>query len=613
MDLSQSISLTIQCKHLHSSDVFSKSDPYAKLALKTSGRWQDLGRTETLQNDHNPKFTKEFIVTYRFEEVQECLVTIMDDDYGKTNDDLLGQASFVLGTLMGSRGQKIRIPLRNTSGRLNGEVIISATEGVTGGGDELIAIFACRNLDKKDWGPFSSSDPFFIIETLSSASSTNHTTTAQNEEWTPIYRSEEIKKNLNPQWKQFSIPVRKLHGGNRLRIAIYDWDWDGSHDLIGYVDPITLPDIVAVQKKGLNVVHPPTKSKYQSSKYTSSGLFDIVSARLEKGDPTFVEYLRSGLQIGLSVAIDFTGSNGSPDTPGTLHYGHGRTAVSPYMAAIAGVGNIVLDYDADKLVPTFGFGARPTPTQPVNHCFPLNGNMRNPEVYGIEGIIEAYATTFDHGVVLSGPTHFAPVIRQVANMSKSSTYSYSILLLITDGAINDMQETIDAIVETSLACPLSIIIVGVGNADFSSMQALDADVQPLISSKGTLCQRDIVQFVPFNKCGGDAGLLAKETLAELPGQIVYWFWTMKRQRPGRSIETSDSDAKLIEAEIQTTPIFNHNNKASVSAPPLLPLLPPRFTSSAPPLIPQVLSESTTTTTTTSSLGEIGRSLLQTTL
>jgi hypothetical protein len=40
------------------------------------------------------------------------------------------------------------------------------------------------------------------------------------------------------------------------------------------------------------------------------------------------------------------------------------------------------------------------------------------------------------------------------------------------GIINDVQKSIDALVEASDK-PLSIIIVGVGNADFSTMELLD--------------------------------------------------------------------------------------------------------------------------------------------
>ena len=45
---------------------------------------------------------------------------------------------------------------------------------------------------------------------------------------------------------------------------------------------------------------------------------------------------------------------------------------------------------------------------------------------------------------------------------------FSVLFLV----INDAQQTIDAVVQAS-GLPLSIIIVGIGNADFSQMEVLD--------------------------------------------------------------------------------------------------------------------------------------------
>ena len=54
------------------------------------------------------------------------------------------------------------------------------------------------------------------------------------------------------------------------------------------------------------------------------------------------------------------------------------------------------------------------------------------------------------------------------------------MLIITDGIINDMKQTIDEIVRGA-DLPLSIVIVGVGEADFESMDVLDADDEPLYS------------------------------------------------------------------------------------------------------------------------------------
>jgi len=61
-----------------------------------------------------------------------------------------------------------------------------------------------------------------------------------------------------------------------------------------------------------------------------------------------------------------------------------------------------------------------------------------------------------------------------------------------------MADTREAIVRASYL-PMSIIIVGVGNADFTDMQILDGDDGVLRSPKGEPVLRDIVQFVPFRE------------------------------------------------------------------------------------------------------------------
>ncbi|CAM9947346.1 unnamed protein product [Choristocarpus tenellus] len=102
---------------------------------------------------------------------------------------------------------------------------------------------------------------------------------------------------------------------------------------------------------------------------------------------------------------------------------------------------------------------------------------------------------------------------------------YQVLLILTDGIINDMQETINCLVEAS-RLPLSVIIVGIGNADFTNMDALDGDNGVLTDSSGNAAVRDIVQFVSmdFYKMQGlHFSRLAADTIAEIPAQILSFF------------------------------------------------------------------------------------------
>lgn len=234
---------------------------------------------------------------------------------------------------------------------------------------------------------------------------------------------------------------------------------------------------------------------------------------------TFLDYIQGGMEISMTVAIDFTGSNGHPENPQSLHYRRG--GINQYQHAINAVASIILQYDHDNCVPVYGFGGKLNGQ--VSHCFPLTMNPNSPEVYGLQGIMDAYNKAFNH-VLLSGPTYFSRIISQVSKKASepfsSDHQHYSILLIITDGVINDMKKTIDEVVKASTK-PMSIIIVGVGNANFGSMEVLDADDRALRDSKGQTAKRDIVQFVPLKDfVHKHHSMLAEAVLREVPGQVM---------------------------------------------------------------------------------------------
>ena len=100
---------------------------------------------------------------------------------------------------------------------------------------------------------------------------------------------------------------------------------------------------------------------------------------------------------------------------------------------------------------------------------------------------------------------------------------YNIMLILTDGAIMDLEKTIDQVVRAS-DFPLSIIIIGIGTADFSTMEVLDADKDPLYSHLlGKGASRDVVQFVEFEDFKNNHTQLAKEVLKEIPKQMCAYF------------------------------------------------------------------------------------------
>ena len=241
---------------------------------------------------------------------------------------------------------------------------------------------------------------------------------------------------------------------------------------------------------------------------------------------SFIDYIRKGVTIKLNIGIDYTSSNKPPNDPLSLHYLGGE---NDYEKAIKVCGLIIAYYDYNQLFPVYGFGAIIENQTVPNMCFNINFK-NNPEIYTIDNVINEYHNSFKH-LVLAGPTNFAPIMKQVIGNIKreNNILRYNVLLILTDGIIKDMNETIDSFVEASFL-PISIIIIGIGNDHFEEMKILDGNDNPLINSKGVKRLRDLVQFIPFNNYKKNPDLLAEEVLKEIPKQIVE-FYTINHITP----------------------------------------------------------------------------------
>ena len=262
---------------------------------------------------------------------------------------------------------------------------------------------------------------------------------------------------------------------------------------------------------------------------------------------TFLDYINNGMKIGLDIGIDFTGSNGPPDEPDSLHFWEeNQQQKNPYERAILSCGTIMANYDYDKLFPVYGFGAIIKGHKNPSMCFNINFK-KDPNIKYIDNIIKEYHNCLDK-IIFSGPTHFAPIINNIIEdiRKQNDICEYRVLMILTDGMIDDLQDTIDALVEGSFY-PLSVIIIGIGNADFSKMEQLDGDEIPLISRKGIKRQRDLVQFVPFNKFEGDEIKLREEVLEEIPRQVIEYY-TLNFIYPELLSNDKDNNIKNNEKE-----------------------------------------------------------------
>ena len=128
--------------------------------------------------------------------------------------------------------------------------------------------------------------------------------------------------------------------------------------------------------------------------------------------------------------------------------------------------------------------------------------------------------------------------------------NYHILMILTDGQIDDMEETKDALVEASFL-PISVIIIGIGTGDFGNMDVLDADENPLFDKNRRKADRDLVQFVPFNNFKDNPQKLAEEVLEEIPRQVVEYYQHHK-------IEPKEEGEFNVDQEMDQNIAYNIN-------------------------------------------------------
>jgi vacuolar-type H+-ATPase subunit F/Vma7 len=499
------VELHLSARRLKDMDIITVSDPICVLFTPAgngrAGEWSEFARTEVVWNNLNPEWVTYFTVMYVFEVRQPLMLRVYDVDNANANlsaHDFIGEAHVELSQIV-SRPEPTELELKHPRQRGFRGTLVVAHEQVENCSSLVSAQIACQRLRRARL--LFANDPFFVVAKAS-----------EGGRFLPVYQSE---VNRRMAWKPFQISFQALcntEADRPIRITFFDYRSHTAAVPIGHHDTT-----FTLMSEGLGKI-----LKIVDARGAEQGVFVFAELSMVQKF-NFYDYLRGGIQLNLFVAIDFTTSNRPPHDPASLHYmAPNGDSMNQYEKCIHAVCEILCPYDSDQLFPVLGFGARVRGA--ISHCFPLTFNPEAPNVHGLDGIMQVYRHALSQ-VELAGPTLFSHVIRFASRNAVESfreSRTYTILLILTDGIINDMQDTIDAIVDAG-RLPLSIIIVGIGNADFGPMEVLDADDEPLVARTGYTMCRDLVQFVPFNKFANKHySILAQEVLDEIPRQLCEW-------------------------------------------------------------------------------------------
>ena len=476
------VELFFEAKGLRNADFLGKSDPMVIVSLNSTGaRFEEVWRSECKQDTLNPKWDESLTLPYSFQEEQTLRIQVVDVDgdpaaAASTHDDL-GSVDVPLGTLI----QKGRVELSLPKGTLT--VTLEKVED-----SHEICSFQISATKIKKMDLFSQSDGFLEI-----SRSTGDEKTA----WVLVHTTEVKEKNANPDWRPFTLTASELCNSDHLRdlrFECYDSDGPGKKQLIGSFTT-TLRDLA----RGT------TTYTLRSAKGKDHGTVHFNEFRITKV-PSFTDFLQAGMQMAVEIYVDFTGSNGNPSKPTSLHYYASGT--TQYEDAALAVARVVAPYDSDGGIDMYGFGGV-FQNGRTSHCHSLG------EAKDVEDISRVYRETL-RTVTLSGPTYFREIIEKAAQAARERTNTYTIMVILCDGGCNDLTK-VKAALRQSSDSPISVVIVGIGQADFSAMQDLD----DLDDEEVSRC-RDLVQFVPFSKYQNNPRLLASAVLAEVPEQVESW-------------------------------------------------------------------------------------------
>jgi hypothetical protein len=514
------------------------------------GSWTERGRTEVISGDASPVFIKTFTVHYYFEKQQRFKLEVLNAE-GDTEAQhrVLGAVNFSIHELVCSQTHSLTKTIKNWMKFSNGYLTVTSNEIPT----QHKLLTMCWRLEDCSW-----KRPVYIRICRSSES-----------EFLPVYKSELVNaRQRTADFRELRLTTHALcrdELSRPVKVQVHE----ESGLLIGEVET----SLAELKHRG-----------YTYKADILQGSRKICTLKLVLWDctakTTFLDYVLGGCEISLVIGIDFTKSNGLPSDPESLHF-MSNEKPNEYIQAITAVGEILQYYDSDKRIPVFGFGAKlPPKFESVSHCFALNDNIFDPEVYGIESVLQVYRQALTK-VVLHGPTVFSQIIKTVSLYAAAKEVSqerqnYCILLILTDGIINDMEATKEEIIAAS-KLPVSIIVVGVGKEDFNLMKDLDSDEAMLHSNKhgGSDAVRDIVQFVPFSKYKDRLHDLAREVLYEVPKQLLTFFES-KQIRPNPSQQTGEGLPSFRAMNSQAA----HHSTRRQSLPSLV----------RAPLIPHLLQE-----------------------
>ena len=482
------VELAIECRDLRDTHVSSTMDPFVVVFLLRGSSWIEVARTEIIGNiiiisNAGPSFFLIFqshfslillLFSHYRKNTENTSYPIFDSVIGRFNIDdnqhikfivydacndmrpkdlslrkIVASAETTVGAIV--RGDAHwESALTEKSGTQRGMIYVSSDIA-----SDAPSVYVCMRMrceKVESLYTFAQTNSFIRISKLHPSM-----------HWMSICKTGN-DKGAAPKWSDLRLALNRLANSDlnrNIKFELWGFETGGKHKYIcETILPLSrLAQMMAEGRGALGI--PMGNAQIISKKVATTLHFDYFQTFRV---PTLAEYMNGGVDMCYSLAIDFSGSNGTSSSMFAHHTSdpHKKMAQAAdlYLDAISEVGGVMTAYDNDGLFPAFGFQSQ--------FVFALSGDEGNTRCLGVEGMSNAFKSALTSRPLV-GPTLFEPVIRKAIALANATggyattdTHKYVVLIVLTDGKFTDKQKTIDAVAEAS-QLPLSIMFVGVGD------------------------------------------------------------------------------------------------------------------------------------------------------
>merc|ERR1719162_2129092 len=192
------------------------SDPYATVTVFSyrSHAPKVVGKTEVIKNTLDPNWVKTFPLDYELGSSMNVVINVFDE-VRKGRNIGMGSASFDINALLGATGNTMKVKIKK------GGIITARVDKPKGTGSLRLQLTGSKLKNVED-SYFGKSDPFFQLMKKRFRDT--------GYEWQPVYKSNVVKDNLNPNWKDDTIDLSILCDGDLdapLNLKVFDYNKDG--------------------------------------------------------------------------------------------------------------------------------------------------------------------------------------------------------------------------------------------------------------------------------------------------------------------------------------------------------------------------------------------------